>query len=199
MKAVIPSVPQHVLDERKLTGADRWDEMWEGVLHMGPTASPEHQSLEGAIEFWLRARWAQRRRARIYHQVNLATPGGWPKNYRIPDICIFLPQTRAVLIGDRFEGPPEVVVEIRSPDDESLEKLGFYAALGVPEVWIIDRDTKVPEIHVLTGGVYEVKAADGQGWLKSDVTGIELRAGPPGKLSMRVAGDDSTLESLPPE
>ena len=63
--------------------------------------------------------------------------------------------------------------------------------------WIVDRDTKVPEIRVLAGGVYEVKAADGNGWLKSDITGIELRSDPPGKLSMRLAGDDSTLENLP--
>lgn len=166
---------------------------------MGPMASPEHQALEGSVETWLRTRWAQKRKARIYHNINLATPGGWPKNYRIPDISIFLPQTRAVLLDNRFEGPQEVVVEIRSPDDESLEKLGFYAALGVPEVWFIDRDTKVPEIRVLAGGVYDVKAADGQGWLRSDITGIELRADPPGKLSMRLAGDDSTLESLPPD
>ncbi len=197
MKAVIPSVPQDILDHRKMTGADRFDEMWEGVLHMGPMASPEHQSLEGAIETWLRMRWARRRKARVYHNINLATPGGWPKNYRVPDLSIFLPQTRAVLIDQRFEGPPEVVVEIRSPDDESLEKLGFYAALGVPEVWIIDRDTKVPEVRVLSGGVYEAKKANARGWLKSDITGIELRSDPPGKLSMRLEGDDSSLERLP--
>ena len=30
------------------------------------------------------------------------------------------------------------MIEIRSPEDEALEKLPFYAALGVPEVWIFD-------------------------------------------------------------
>ena len=36
MKAVIPEVPEYMLWERRRTGADRWDEMWEGVLHMAP-------------------------------------------------------------------------------------------------------------------------------------------------------------------
>ncbi len=34
MKAVMASVPEHILEWRRRTGADQWDEMWEGVLHM---------------------------------------------------------------------------------------------------------------------------------------------------------------------
>ena len=34
-------------------------------------------------------------------------------------------------------------MEIRSPGDESFEKLPFYGRLGVCEVLVIDRDTKV--------------------------------------------------------
>jgi Uma2 family endonuclease len=73
------------------------------------------------------------------------------------------------------------VVEIRSPGDESYEKLEFYAQLGVPEVWIIDRDSKTPEIYTLRAGNYIRQAADAEGWLLSTVTGIELRAGSPGR------------------
>ena len=59
-----------------------------------------------------------------------------------------------------------MVVEIRSPGDETMEKLPFYAQLGVPEVWIIDRDTKVPELYVLRAGRYENSA--GGGWLAAE-------------------------------
>jgi hypothetical protein len=38
-------VPQALLDERRARGADRWDEMWEGELHMVPAPSVEHQRL----------------------------------------------------------------------------------------------------------------------------------------------------------
>ena len=88
-------------------------------------------------------------------------------------------------------------MEIHSAGDEAYEKLSFYAALGVPEVWIIHRDTKAPEIHRLAGGAYEMKAAGAGGWLASEITGIELRQGRPGKLAVRLAGDDATREELP--
>jgi len=90
------------------------------------------------------------------------------------------------------------VVEIRSPGDESFEKLPFYAKLGVPEVWIIDRDTKVPQLHELTEGDYEQQTAEADGWLKSGATGVWLRAGPNRRLAIRL-GDDATTERLLPE
>ena len=50
MRAVMPEVPPDILAWRKRTGADMWDEMWEGVLHMAPMPNREHQDLEGAME-----------------------------------------------------------------------------------------------------------------------------------------------------
>ena len=34
-----------VLEDRRKRGADRWDEMWDGVLHMVPPPGSAHQSL----------------------------------------------------------------------------------------------------------------------------------------------------------
>ena len=96
-----------------------------------------------------------------------------------------------------FEGPPDVVVEVRSPDDESYDKLPFYAKLGVAEVWIIDRDTKRPEIYALRVGEYEKKIPAADGWLQSEVTGVEMRPTGRGKLSMCLGKDESTREDLP--
>lgn len=50
MKAVMPSALPDVLAFRKRTGADRWDEMWEGVLHMPPVPTPEHQGDPTTLE-----------------------------------------------------------------------------------------------------------------------------------------------------
>jgi Uma2 family endonuclease len=92
---------------------------------------------------------------------------------------------------------PDVVLEIRSPGDESHEKLEFYARIGVPEVWIVDRDSKAPEVYILAGGKYVIQSASGNGWIMSPATGIELRAGSPGRLTLRLAGNDTTLQNLP--
>jgi len=197
MRAVMPEVPPDILAWRKRTGADRWDEMWEGVLHMAPAPNREHQDLAGAMETYLRLRWARPRGNRVYHDINLAAPGGWSNNYRIPDLLLLTPERFGIDHNEYFEGAPDVVVEIRSPGDESYEKFEFYAQLGVPEVWIIERDSKAPEIYVLRAGRYMQRAVSAAGWVLSDVTGIELRPGHPGKLAMRLAEDDSTREDLP--
>ncbi len=200
MRAVMCAVVPDVLAWRKETGADRYDEMWEGVLHMPPMPNRDHQDLEGAAEAWLRRYWAPLYRARVFHQINLAAIGGWPKrDYRIPDLVLLKPDRFRIDHNEYFEGAPNVVVEIHSPDDESYEKLSFYARLGVPEVWIIDRDTRVPEVYLLRRGRYRKQKVGARGWIRSPETGVELRAGKSGKLAIRLAGDDSTLEALPPD
>ena len=67
----------------------------------------------------------------------------------------------------------------------------------MPEVWVIDRDTKVPEVYLLKAGLYVLKAPDSDGWVASDYTGIEMRPSGQGKLSVRIGKDDSTREDLP--
>lgn len=197
MKAVMPSAPPDVLAFRKRTGADRWDEMWDGVLHMAPAPSPEHQRFEGALLTYLRNRWAGVDGNSVFHNVNVAPVGGWPHEYRVPDLILLIPSSRAIQRDLYFEGSPEVVVEIRSPEDETLDKLSFYAALGVSEVWVLDRDTKVPVIYVLRDGHYEAKAPGASGWLHSDATGLELRSTFSAKLSIRLRDDESSRESIP--
>jgi Uma2 family endonuclease len=198
MRAYMTEMPPEVLAWRRKTNAHNWDEVWDGVLHMTPMPSPQHQDLGGEIEAWLRYRWARPRGCRVFRDVNLAPPGGWPdQNYRCPDLLLLTPARFATERETHFEGAPDAVVEIRSPGDETYEKLPFYAALGTPEVWVVHRDTKVPEVFVLRGGAYVLKAADAEGWVRSDAIGVELRPGPAGKLTTRLAGDPASAEALP--
>jgi Uma2 family endonuclease len=197
VKAVMPIVLPDVQALRKHTGADRWDEMWDGVLHMPPMPNFDHQDLEGALQVYLVLHWGRPRKARVLHQINLAPPGGWPDDFRVPDLVLLTPERFGINRNEYFEGAPEVVVEIHSPGDETYEKLPFYQELGVPEVWIIDRDSKEPEIHVLKRRRYKKQPAGREGWVRSPGTGIELRASGSGKLAVRLAGDESSREDLP--
>ena len=164
---------------------------------MPPAPSPEHQDFGWTLESWLRNKWAKQNHGRVFHDVNVASVGTWPNDYRIPDLIVLTDASQAVQKDVYFEGPPDIVAEIRSPEDESFEKLSFYADLGVREVWILDRDTKVPTLYILRNGHYETKAPQPDGWLLSEVTGIELRSMQPGKLSIRLQGDRSTHEDIP--
>jgi Uma2 family endonuclease len=198
MRGVIPIVTPDIIAWRKRTGAHRWDEIWDGVWHIMPIPNREQQALASGLLFYLHQHWAKPRGAKAYPGINLATPRGWPdKNYRIPDLLLLSPERFAIDHNEYFEGAPDAVVEIHSPGDEAYEKLQFYAHLGVPEVWIIHRDTKVPEIYLLRKGRYRKQRANGGGWVRSPGTGVELRAGKPGKLAIRMNGDDSTRADLP--
>lgn len=198
MRVVMAEVPATLLASRRRTGVDRWDEVWEGVLHMPPMPNRAHQDLEGALETWLRRFWSGPRGNKVYHQINLATPGGWPeRNYRIPDLVLLTPDRFHIDRNEYFEGPPAAVVEIRSPNDETYEKLAFYHELGVPEVWVVDRDTRLPEIHLWADAGYTRKEPDENGWIASATTGIELRAAGAEQLAIRMAGDESSEQALP--
>jgi Uma2 family endonuclease len=174
MRAVLPQIPPGLLEWRRRTGADKWDEMWDGVLHMPPMPNREHQDLEWALETFIRLRWTPGSGWRVYHNINVASPGGWPNDYRIPDLVL-----------------------LTSPGDESYEKLDFYASIGVPEVWIIDRDSRTSEIHILSAKRYSIQSAGTDGWILSPTTGMQLRASGSGKLAMRLMGDEASLQELP--
>ncbi len=197
MRAVMPDVPPQILQQRARTGADRWDEMWEGVLHMPPMPNREHQDLALALASWLRMHWAIPLGNRVHGPINVAARGGWPNDYRIPDLVLLTPDRFDIDHNEYFEGPPTVVIEVRSPGDETYEKIPFYAKLGVPEVWIIDRDTKVPALHLLHEGQYRQQPPDADGWLHSPATGVRLRAEPGDRFVIQIADDQRTRQLLP--
>lgn len=175
MRAVMYEVPQELLVQRRKIGADRWDEMWDGVLHMVPCPNSDHQELEGQIEFELRRLWLPRTGGRVLHQMNVARPGRWPNDYRIPDIVLLMPERCSRDRKQYIEGGPDVAIEIRSPGDETYEKLPFYAEIGVRELWVVDRDSKAVEVHALEGDAPRAVPWDVEGWIASAATALELR------------------------
>jgi Uma2 family endonuclease len=197
MRVVMPVALPDLIAQRKRTGADQWDEMWDGELHMAPAPNRYHQDFEWLLEAYLRLHWAPGSGGKVYHQINVTSIGGWPDDYRVPDLVLLLPPRFSIDKNEYFEGGPDVVVEIHSPGDEAYEKLPFYAGVGVSEVWIIHRDTKAPEIHLLRRGKYKEQAPQADGWSRSPITGLEMRVGRPGKLVLRLAGDEKTRQELP--
>jgi len=182
---------------RRRTGADQWDEMWDGVLHMPPMPNREHQELAFLLGIWLREDWGVPGGNRVFPPINIAPVGGWPHNYRIPDLVLLSPDRFHIDRNEYFEGPPLVVIEIRSPGDEALEKLFFYANLGVPEVWVIDRDSKVPEVYELSAEAYRLRVPGDDDWIESPATEILLRAEPEGRLGLQMRNDPATRQILP--
>lgn len=158
-----------------------------------------HQDFEGALAAYLRYEWARPLGSRVYQQINLCPPNepDWTLNYRVPDILLLTPAQFGIDQGTHFAGAPLVVVEIHSPGDETYEKFPFYAGLGVPEVWVFDRDSRAPEIHVLAAGSYQLQPPGADGWHRSQAAGVEFRQTQPARVWVRIGGDDATAEELP--
>jgi hypothetical protein len=84
MKALILQVSDEELARRRLTGVDRYDEMWEGVLHMPPAPAYEHQRLVSAIDRFLGPLCERRGRGILVLAVNVFNDAAPNPDYRIP-------------------------------------------------------------------------------------------------------------------
>jgi Uma2 family endonuclease len=139
--------------ERARSGADRFDEVWEGVYMMAPLANNEHQFF--ATELGLICRevvlWPDD--GVVYVGINISDrEEGWKKNYRCPDVAVYLKGTRAKDCGTHWLGGPDFGVEVVSPNDRSRDKLDFYAKVGVRELLIVDRKPWRLELYRLDKG-----------------------------------------------
>jgi Uma2 family endonuclease len=75
------------------------------------------------METYLRLRWARPRQAKVYHNINVASSGGWPRDYRIPDPVLVSPERFDIDRNEYFEGALDVVVEIRSPFHHGIPRV----------------------------------------------------------------------------
>src|SRR5450755_2388348 len=114
-----PPELQALRERRRRAGADRHDEVWEGVLHMTPEPSGAHL-------------YVQQQLAEVLGPLARAAglvPGiggfnlGSETDYRAPDGGLFRGQEFGV-----WHRTAALVLEIVSPRDETWSKLAFYAA-----------------------------------------------------------------------
>src|SRR5262245_37451226 len=87
-RAVMWDLPQGLRERRKSRGEDLHDEVWAGVLHMGPTANFDHQELQASLVQNLRALWMPRSGGKVIGEFNVARPSAWPNDYRVPDLLL---------------------------------------------------------------------------------------------------------------
>jgi len=134
MRAVMLEVPAALVEERRRLGIDGRDEMWEGVLHMVPPASDRHQRLETELLLVLAPL------AKGLGLVATVETGVFraDNDYKVPDLAVTCAQDRS---ERGIEARAEMVIEIRSPGDETYQKIDWYLSVGVREVIVIDRDT----------------------------------------------------------
>jgi Uma2 family endonuclease len=164
MRVVMLDAPEDLIAERHRLGHDRRDEVWEGEYHMVPPPNIDHQLLESDLIRILGPE-ADVAGLKVVPECGVYDPAaGAQAGFRVPDLTVFAPE-HATERG--VEGQAELVIEIRSPGDESYEKMPFYERVGVGEVLVIERNTKalrhwvriddhLVEIDASTGAVLQV-------------------------------------------
>ena len=136
MKTLVLGEPPPVLAslilERQRLGLDTHDEIWDGDYHMSPAPSRRHADIVGQLHLFLGFR-ARTLGLRNTSDFNLGVSG----NFRVPDLGFFRDRGQEVWVATAA-----IVVEVRSPDDESYQKFDFYFERGVEEILIVDLVTQ---------------------------------------------------------
>ncbi len=116
-------------------------EIVEGEHYVTPVPTTTHQRVSGNLFVALHSQLRERGIAEVFSA---------PTDVILSDTTVVQPDlvvvrmSRSGAISERgIEGPPDLVIEILSPNtsgrDEFLKKAA-YAKAGVPEYWLVDPD-----------------------------------------------------------
>lgn len=186
MDAVWIDVPEAFLEERRRNGQDKKDELWEGVLHMVPPPSPKHNRFSVNLYNALTAVAARRGLEAYPDPTGIYAPDLDPKSWRVPDVAL----ARSEQVSERGLEGAVLAVEVLSPRDESYKKFPFYARVGLSEVWIMDPQTREPELFSIVDGAFVALHPTG-GIHRSPLLGVTLEVIGGPLLRLR-DGDQST-------
>jgi hypothetical protein len=108
---------QRLQAERAACGADRYDEIWEGVYVMAPMPNDEHQMLVNALASILQEVVGWPGLGHVRPGVNVSDRvDDWRQNYRVPDVAVFLNDTQAVNHNAFWFGGPDLANNVRVSD-----------------------------------------------------------------------------------
>jgi Uma2 family endonuclease len=138
---------QRLRERREQLDLDHHDEVWEGVLHMNPPPTGEHQYLLQQLAELL---GPLARSAGLVPLIQEFGLGEGKADYRTPDGGLHRTQPRGV-----WHSTAALVIEVVSPGDETWAKLDFYAAHDVEEPLILDPQERRVHWLGLKGGRYE--------------------------------------------
>jgi Uma2 family endonuclease len=167
-----PAALEALIEQRRQWGADRRDEVWEGVLHMVPPASVEHERVLSVLKRVL----GPHADAAGLVLVGSIGIGADEHNYRVPDLALLRPG-----YAPQWNATAALVAEVISPRDKSREKLPYYAAHRVDEVLLIEPTARTVEWFARADDGYRSIAHSGL--IDASVEGLTQQLGWPPPLS----------------
>ncbi len=178
----VPVAPKPYMTEDEFVG---WSfkenaraEWLDGRVMMMSPVSDEHSELF----FWL-ARvlgdYVERRDLGIVRGPELFVRFTDPPIRRLPDLFFVSSSRRSLMKHAHFEGAPEMIMEIVSPESKARdwrEKYHEYEGAGMREYWVIDPMSEHVELYVLSSDQKYVRVAERDGWpVSAAVPGFRLK------------------------
>ncbi|MDB5349581.1 MAG: hypothetical protein JWN86_828 [Planctomycetota bacterium] len=155
---------RQIIRRRHRLGIDHRDEVWDGVYVVSPEADNEHQQIGRKLANAIESALGDEERTQVFHGANVSDRSDdWRKNFRIPDVAVFLPENRAEDRGTHWFGGPDFAVEVMSRGDRSRKKFDFYTAVHVRELLLVNRRKWRLELY----------RCDGKDWPLVATVGLE--------------------------
>ena len=121
------------------------------VIVMAP-ANFEHISIVDFVNGVMRIFAEERDLGDVYSEGTSRITWGESVRRRVPDVMFVSKDRRRLLRENHLEGPPDLAVEIVSPDSAARdwrEKYLEYERAGVREYWVVDPMTRRVEAYAL--------------------------------------------------
>ena len=170
IKTRFSSFEEYLTEEEALLPEGRC-EYWDGELIPVPVESLRHDSIANYLLILL---------FQTGINFSLVSPGSveietigrtrtrFPDLTVLDDVHLTLLARRATVTCDM--PPPRIVAEVVSPGDEDSDedirnykdKRDQYAAIGIPEYWLVDPDREWVKVGTLVSGVYQFMTFQGE-------------------------------------
>lgn len=159
-----PAELQSVIDRRRALGLDTYDEVWEGDYHLSPAGKRRHAKQQARLIEVIGPRVRS-----SGHEVTGPVNIGVADDFRIPDVAV-LPAGHEDVT---WNPSAALVAEIVSPDDETYEKFGFYAAHRIGEV-VVDPAARSVRLFLRDAGGYREQPSSPLLGLTAEALAAEL-------------------------
>lgn len=141
-----PADFEALLERRRRLGLDHYDEVWDGIYRVVPTPAGRHVDVQQQLAELL----GRLARAAGLHPriggINIGEIG----DYRVPDGALQRERRMEV-----WHPTAALALEILSPNDDTWQKLPFYAAHHVDELLIVDPEKRSVDWLRLKDGSYD--------------------------------------------
>lgn len=148
-------------------------ELVDGVVVLSPSPTPKHQSVLAEISYQIMSHLKTHPLGSVFPEVDVRLSDEIV--YR-PEL-VFIRKDRVAANWRRILQPPDMVVEIVSPDSlrfDAETKRGDYERFGVTEFWLIDPDREDLRFHRLEQATYKLIEAPGAFFASEAVPGFVL-------------------------